>query len=120
MRTGHYTRLKGRVTYFRRKVPEFLQARLEFSEICYRIGAVSSRVAERLGRRLAVEVDMFFEDARTNPMLNAADLAQLVETAMLGWREISNADFAEGILRHGIPAPTLETARHRWQRWAWA
>lgn len=65
MRTGHYTRLKGRVTYFRRKIPEFLQVRLESTEICYRLGVVSSKLAERLGRRLAVEVDMFFEDART-------------------------------------------------------
>ncbi|RYD72696.1 MAG: hypothetical protein EOP84_22725, partial [Verrucomicrobiaceae bacterium] len=103
MRTGHYTRLKGRVTYFRRKIPEFLQVRLESTEICYRLGVVSSKLAERLGRRLAVEVDMFFEDARTNPMLNAADLTQLVETAILGWRETANADIAEDVNRFGKP-----------------
>lgn len=103
MRTGHYTRLKGRVTYFRRKIPEFLQVRLESTEICYRLGVVSSKLAERLGRKLAVEVDMFFEDARTNPMLNATDLSQLVETAILGWRETANADIAEDVNRLGKP-----------------
>lgn len=101
MRTGHYTRLKGRVTYFRRKIPGFLQARLESTEICCRIGVVSSRLAERLGRRLAVDVDMFFEDAKSNPMLNAANLTQLVETATLGWRETAHADIAEDVHRFG-------------------
>lgn len=101
MRTGHYTRLKGRVTYFRRKVPELLQERLASTEICYRLGVISSNLAERLGRRLAVEVDDFFERAKSDPMLKSADLTKLVETALAGWRGDDVIGAATDIQRYG-------------------
>jgi integrase len=103
MRTGHYTRLKGRVTYFRRKVPEFLQERLASTEICYRLGVISSGLAERLGRRLAVEVDDFFQRAKIDPMLNSADLTKLVTVALAGWREDDATEVAQEIQRYGRP-----------------
>ncbi|AKR55116.1 Integrase [Devosia sp. H5989] len=103
MRTGHYTRLKGRVTYFRRKVPELLQERLASTEICYRLGVISSKLAERLGRRLAVEVDDFFERAKSDPMLKSADLTKLVQTALAGWREDDAIDAATDVQRYGRP-----------------
>lgn len=103
MRTGHYTRLKGRVTYFRRKVPELLQERLASTEICYRLGVISSNLAERLGRRLAVEVDDFFERAKSDPMLKSADLTKLVQTALAGWREDDAIGAATDIQRYGRP-----------------
>lgn len=103
MRTGHYTRLKGRVTYFRRKVPEILQVRLASTEICYRLGVISSQLAERLGRTLAVEVDSFFERAKIDPMLKSADLTKLVQTALAEWREASNAGDAKSVHSFGKP-----------------
>jgi site-specific recombinase XerD len=103
MRTGHYTRLKGRVTYFRRKIPELLQERLASTEICYRLGVISSRLAERLGRRLAVEVDDFFERATIDPMLNSADLTKLVQTAIAAWRADDSVEAARDIQSYGRP-----------------
>nr|WP_314260704.1 hypothetical protein [uncultured Devosia sp.] len=114
MRTGHYTRLKGRVTYFRRKVPEFLQERLASTEICYRLGVISSSVAERLGRRLAVEVDTFFDQAKTDPMLDAASLTKLVETALVGWREDDSSEAAREITSYGRPLLTPKDQATAW------
>lgn len=103
MRTGHYTRLKGRVTYFRRKIPDFLQEQLASTEICYRLGVISSSLAERLGRRLAVEIDDFFERAKTDPMLNDVVLTKLVETALAGWREDDAIEASNDIRTYGRP-----------------
>lgn len=103
MRTGHYTRIKGRMTYFRRKIPELLQKRLSSTEICYRLGVISSRLAERLGRRLAAEVDDFFERATIDPMLNSADLTRLVQTAIAAWRADDAVEAALDIQSYGRP-----------------
>jgi hypothetical protein len=103
MRTGHYTRLKGRVTYFRRKIPDLLQEQLASTEICYRLGVISSSVAERLGRRLAVEVDTFFDQAKTDAMLTSDDLTKLVQAALSGWREDDASEAAREIQVYGRP-----------------
>lgn len=115
MRTGHYTRLKGRTTYFRRKIPDFLQEQLASTEICYRLGVISSSVAERLGRRLAVEVDTFFDQAKTNAMLTSDDLTKLVQAALSGWREDDASEAAREIQAYGRP---LLDPREKAEAWA--
>jgi hypothetical protein len=60
-------------------------------------------LAERLGRRLAVEVDDFFERAKSDPMLKSADLTKLVQTALAGWREDDAIDAATDVQRYGRP-----------------
>jgi hypothetical protein len=120
MRIGHYTRLKGRVTYFRRKVPNFLRARLASTEICYKLGVISSMLAERLGRRLAVEADAFFEHAKTNSMLTSADLTKLIEAALAGWRELDAINAAEEIGRFGHPVLNPKDRATTWAELALA
>ncbi len=82
----HYTCLRGRVTYFRRKIPSDLRKRLASSEICIRIGVITTTDAEQIGRRLAVETDLFIENARVDPMLDEAALRQFVTATMSDWQ----------------------------------
>lgn len=59
MASDSYLRLKGRTTYFRRKVPGDLMGRLASTEICFRLGVIDRDSSVQLGRRLAVVVDAF-------------------------------------------------------------
>lgn len=101
MRIGHFTRLKGRTTYFRRKVPLILRSRLASSEICVRLGVVNRDSAERQARRLAVAVDEFFKDAATNTMLAADDLSRLISLTMTSWRQQDERRDAQRALEWG-------------------
>lgn len=86
MSKRHYTYLRGRVTYFRRKIPLDLRKRLASSEICIRIGIIATSDAEQIGRRLAVETDLFIENARVDPMLDEAALRQFVTATISDWQ----------------------------------
>ena len=71
MRIGHFTRLKGRTSYFRRKLPARLRDRFARCEICVRLGVLDRESAGRLGRRLAV--DDFFLAPLDDAMLSEND-----------------------------------------------
>lgn len=86
MATESFLRLKGRTTYFRRKIPADLMSRLASSEICFRLGVIDRDSAVRLARRLVVEVDAFFVSARRNAMLSSHDLSRLLGAALEDWR----------------------------------
>lgn len=86
MATESFLRLKGRTTYFRRKIPADLMSRLASSEICFRLGVIDRDSAVRLARRLVVEVDAFFVAARRNTMLSSHDLSRLLGAALEDWR----------------------------------
>lgn len=86
MATETFLRLKGRTTYFRRKIPADLMSRLASSEICFRLGVIDRDSAVRLARRLVVEVDAFFVSARRNAMLSSHDLSRLLGAALEDWR----------------------------------
>jgi hypothetical protein len=72
-----FLRLKGRTTYFRRKVPGDLLSRLASTEICFKLGVIDRDSAVQLGRRLAVAVDAFFVSARRDKMLSSPDLSRV-------------------------------------------
>lgn len=86
MASDSFLRLKGRTTYFRRKVPGDLLSRLASTEICFKLGVIDRDSAVQLGRRLAVAVDIFFVSARRDQMLSSPDLAALLEAALPDWR----------------------------------
>lgn len=86
MATDSFLRLKGRTTYFRRKVPGELMSRLASTEICFRLGVIDRDSAVHLGRRLAVAVDAFFVSARRNEMLSSQHLTALLGSALQEWR----------------------------------
>ena len=85
MAAQSFLRLKGRTSYFRRKIPADLVGRLASSEICLKLGVVDRNLAIRLARRLATSVDAFFVAARGNPMLSSADLAEVLQSARAEW-----------------------------------
>lgn len=81
-----YVRLKGRTSYFRRKIPAHLVIRLASTEICFKLGVIDRDSALHLGRRLAVAVDAFFVSARRNEMLSSHDLSAVLGAALQEWR----------------------------------
>lgn len=87
MATDSFLRLKGRTSYFRRKIPLLLQTQLASSEICFRLGVMDRDSAVLLARRLAVDVDAFFVSARRNAMLSSQDLTTLLRAAMATWHD---------------------------------
>lgn len=99
MATDSFLRLKGRTSYFRRKIPAALQTQLASREICFRLGVIDRDSAVQLARRLAVEVDAFFVSARRNRMLSSEDLSTLLGTALAGWRKSIQA----------VPIPLVST-----------
>lgn len=86
MASDSFLRLKGRTTYFRRKVPGALMSRLASTEICFRLGVIDRDSAVHLGRRLAVAVDAFFVSARRNEMLSSQHLTAVLGAALQEWR----------------------------------
>ncbi|WP_332702620.1 site-specific integrase [Devosia sp.] len=86
MPADSFLRLKGRTSYFRRKIPAALQTQLASSEICLRLGVIDRDSAVQLGRRLAVAVDAFFVSARRNKMLSSQHLTALLGSALQEWR----------------------------------
>ncbi|GLQ10092.1 hypothetical protein GCM10007913_20240 [Devosia yakushimensis] len=86
MATDSFLRLKGRTTYFRRKIPSELMSRLASTEICFRLGVIDRDSAVQLGRRLAVAVDAFYVSARRDKMLSSPDLTALLGAALADWR----------------------------------
>lgn len=101
MRSGHYTRLKGRTTYFRRKIPDSIRTRLASSEICVKLGVINRDSAERIGRRLAVAVDVFFCAAERNPMLDNMVLSRVITQTIADWKAENERCEAEASIRHG-------------------
>ncbi|MEQ8447663.1 MAG: site-specific integrase [Pelagibacterium sp.] len=99
MASESFLRLKGRTSYFRRKIPADLQSQLASREICFRLGVIDRDSAMLLARRLAVDVDAFFMSARRNKMLSSQDLSTLLKTAQAGWRESIRA----------VPIPQVST-----------
>lgn len=97
MQAGHYTRLRGRTTVFRRKIPASLRSRFESSEICVTIGVVTSDSAKRLGRRLAVAVDAYFEQS-ASPSMNDADLKRVLADILHNWQRTRERREAEDSL----------------------
>ncbi len=102
MTGAHYTRLRGRVTYFRRRTPVALRKKLASSEICIRLGVINRNDAQRLGRRLAAATDSFFEDASMNPILDGTALIRLVEQTIKGWRTGDDRTAARDSLEYGL------------------
>ena len=86
MASDSFLRLKGRVSYFRRKIPAPLQTQLASTEICFRLGVINRDSALHLGRRLAVAVDAFFVSARRNEMLSSHQLTAVLGSALQEWR----------------------------------
>jgi len=86
MASDSFLRLKGRTTYFRRKVPGDMLSRLASTEICFKLGVIDRDSAVQLGRRLAVAVDAFFVSARRDKMLSSPDLTALLGAALADWR----------------------------------
>ena len=86
MASDSFLRLKGRTSYFRRKIPAPLQTQLASSEICFRLGVIDRDSALHLGRRLAVAVDAFFVSARRNEMLSSHQLTAVLGSALQEWR----------------------------------
>lgn len=86
MAPENFLRLKGRTSYFRRKIPADLQTQLASSEICFRLGVIDRDSAMLVARRLAVEVDAFFVSARRDKMLSSHDLSTLLGSALAEWR----------------------------------
>lgn len=86
MASDSFLRLKGRTTYFRRKVPVDLMIRLASTEICFRLGVIDRDSALQLGRRLAVAVDAFFVSARRDKMLSSQHLSAVLGSALQEWR----------------------------------
>lgn len=86
MASDSFLRLKGRTTYFRRKIPGDLMSRLASTEICFRLGVLNRDSSVQLGRRLAVAVDAFFVSARRDKMLSSPDLTALLGAALADWR----------------------------------
>lgn len=99
MQSGHYTRLRGRTTVFRRKIPAHLRSQFESSEICLTLGVINSDSAKRLGRRLAVAVDALFDEAASTPM-NDADLKKVLAETLRGWQRTRERREAEESLEH--------------------
>lgn len=87
MASDSFLRLKGRTSYFRRKIPLRLQTQLASSEICFKLGVIDRDSAVLLARRLAVDVDAFFVSARENSMLSSNDLSALLSAGLQGWRD---------------------------------
>lgn len=83
-----YIRLKGRTSYFRRKIPADLVIRLASTEICFKLGVIDRDSALAIGRRLAVEVDVFFVSARRNEMLSSSDLSRILAAALQDWQAV--------------------------------
>lgn len=102
MRGAHYTRLRGRITYFRRRLPAALAKKLASSEICIKIGVINRNDARRLGRRLAAETDSFFEDASTNAMLDTTALIRLVKQTIAQWRDSDASTAARDSVEFGL------------------
>ena len=86
MASDSFLRLKGRTTFFRRKIPGDLMSRLASTEICFRLGVIDRDSAVQLGRRLAVAVDAFFVSARRDKMLSLPDLFAVLGAALADWR----------------------------------
>ncbi len=86
MASDSFLRLKGRTSYFRRKIPAALQSQLASSEICFRLGVIDRDSALHLGRRLAVAVDAFFVSARRDKMLSSHQLSAVLGSALQDWR----------------------------------
>ncbi len=86
MASDSFLRLKGRTSYFRRKIPAGLQTQLASSEICFRLGVIDRDSALHLGRRLAVAVDAFFVSARRDEMLSSHQLTAVLGSALQEWR----------------------------------
>lgn len=101
MASDSFLRLKGRTTYFRRKVPGDLTSRLASTEICFRLGVIDRDSAVQLGRRLAVAVDAFFVSARRDKMLSSPDLTALLGAALADWRASVQP----------VPVPLLSTRK---------
>lgn len=85
MASDSFLRLKGRTSYFRRKIPAPLQTQLASSEICFRLGVIDRDSAVLLARRLAVDVDAFFVSARENKMLSSNDLNAVLTAGLRHW-----------------------------------
>ena len=98
MGVGHFLRLKGRTSYFRRKVPENLRRRLVQGEVCVSLGVIDRSAAGCAARFLAVAVDRFFSDARKDNALNAVDLNRVCSVALRTWREEHERDVAARML----------------------
>ncbi|MCF1742063.1 DUF6538 domain-containing protein [Paradevosia shaoguanensis] len=86
MASDSFLRLKGRTTYFRRKIPADLQTQLASSEICFRLGVIDRDSAIQLARRMVVKVDAFFVSARKDEMLSSQELSALLGVALADWR----------------------------------
>lgn len=86
MASDSFLRLKGRTSYFRRKIPTALQTQLASSEICFRLGVIDRDSALHLARRLAVAVDAFFVSARRDKMLSSHQLSAVLGSALQDWR----------------------------------
>ena len=126
MTSAHYTKLRGSITYFRRRTPASLREKLASSEICVKLGVINRNDARRLGRRLAAATDSFFEDASTNPMLDGTALIRLVKQTIEDWRtgdarKVARDSFefgltsrlrpkAKALIHAGLASDTLEAA----------
>lgn len=78
MTRSSFTRLKTRITYFRRKVPSDLRAQICLSEVCLHLGPIETWAAGQIGRALASATDQFFLAARNDSMLSKDDLYKLL------------------------------------------
>lgn len=107
MQTGHYTRLRGRTTVFRRKIPAHLRSQFESSEICLTLGVINNDSAKRLGRRLAVAVDALFDEAASTQSMNDTELKQVLASTLAEWSRTRERQQAEEALerkeRHADP-----------------
>ena len=108
MSVGSYLRLKGRSSFFRRKVPDHLRVRLARTEICANLGVVNRESAERGARRVAVAVDAFFVSAWRDMSLTGADLSKVVASTIAAWRESDERHDDRMVLANGR---TLGSAR---------
>ena len=112
MRIGHFTRLKGRTSYFRRKLPTRLRDRFARREICVRLGVLDRESAERQGRRLAVAVDDFFLAALDDAMLSDDDLKKVITSTMAIWWDDDQRRDAEFADKWGArPVPPKDDAK---------
>lgn len=98
---GHFLRLRGRTSYFRRRIPQSLRPRLAQTEICATLGVVDKDSAERVARRLAVAVDVFFASAMRDMSLNSSDLNCVISTTIAAWRESDDRHDASFVLAKG-------------------
>ncbi len=113
MTRSSFTRLKTRITYFRRKVPSDLKVQLGMTEVCLHLGPIETSAAGHYGRALASATDQFFLAARNDSMLTKDDLYRLLTDTLQHLRDHHRSGRDDRAASPGVPhsIPIDEEAR---------